>query len=171
MMTHNYYIPAVTAIIERYHNKKLEVLIETRWKPRSDPKYTGTLELPSGKVNPNETVFQALLREVYEETGLKINNILPYNKLKIYSFNEDVSYAFVPFCCLQQKVGNKNWISFVFRCTVEKEDPNTKTAGQIDVRWIKISELKDIVKNKPEMINTFHLSVLQLYFNKLFFKK
>lgn len=40
-------ISVVSAIVERNHNGKTEVLVQTRWKPDKDPEYAGTLEIPA----------------------------------------------------------------------------------------------------------------------------
>jgi len=54
---------------------KGKVLILRRAK---DDFMGGIYELPSGKVEQNESIEQALYREVKEETGLKIKSILSY---------------------------------------------------------------------------------------------
>jgi 8-oxo-dGTP diphosphatase len=38
----------------------------------------GLIELPSGGVNDNETIIQGLIREVKEETGLKVISVTDY---------------------------------------------------------------------------------------------
>lgn len=50
-------------------NRKI-LIIKRSTDSKTNP---GKWELPGGKVNQNESFDQALLREVYEETGLKIN--------------------------------------------------------------------------------------------------
>ncbi len=51
-------------------NQKCEVLIVQR-NP-NEKNYANKWELPSGKVDPGETIKQAFEREVLEETGLKV---------------------------------------------------------------------------------------------------
>ena len=62
----------VSAIIEREWNGHTEVLVQTRWKPERDPVYSGTLEIPAGGVDQYENVYDAVKREVFEETHEKI---------------------------------------------------------------------------------------------------
>ena len=51
-------------------NQKGEVLIVQR-NP-NEKNYANKWELPSGKLEPGETIIQAFAREVLEETGLKV---------------------------------------------------------------------------------------------------
>ena len=81
-------IPIVSAIIERKHNGKTEVLIQTRWKPDRDPEYSGTIEIPAGWIDRYESVYDALRREVGEETGLGVVKLHPDLQTKIYSPRE-----------------------------------------------------------------------------------
>lgn len=48
-----------------------KILLGTRLKKS----YIGLLQLPGGKMDPHETVFQAAIRETKEETGLDITPI------------------------------------------------------------------------------------------------
>src|SRR5271154_4901651 len=94
-------IPVVSAIIERVHDGEIEVLIQTRWKPERDAKYSGTFEIPAGWIDYYENVYDALKREVKEETGLNVTEIIPDIKTKIHSPSNDGAFAFLPFCCQQ----------------------------------------------------------------------
>lgn len=62
---------AVGAVVQ--HDGKLLLL-----KRPEDEFMGGIFELPSGKVEPGETLDAALRREVEEETGLKISGIREY---------------------------------------------------------------------------------------------
>lgn len=158
-------IPIISAIIERVKDDETEILVQTRWKPKEDPKYSGCLEISAGKIREFENVYDSLNREVFEETGLKIIKIFPDVKTKIHSPNNDGSFAFQPFCCQQQIKGGRPWIGFVFRCQVEDKQPLKQGDGTKDVRWIKRSELKQIFEKTPEKIFTVQLGVLDYYFN------
>jgi len=157
-------IPVVSAIIERIHNDEVEILIQTRWKPNSDPQYSGTLEIAAGWIEVYENVYDALKREVFEETGLQVLEIFPDIKTPIHSPNDDGAFAFQPFCCQQQVRGGKPWIGFVFICTVENKEPVAQKKECKDVRWMKKSELKTIFEQSPEKIFTLQLGVLDYYF-------
>lgn len=157
--------PVVSAIIERVHNGGTQILVQTRWKPERDPVYSGTLEIPAGWLNEYENVYDALKREVFEETGLNIIKIIPDNKTKIHTtLRDDASFAFIPFCCQQQLKGGKPWIGFVFLCEVEDSEPIAQQNEVKDIRWMDKEELRKIYTEKPEQIFTLQLGVLDYYF-------
>ena len=74
-------VEALNSGISRYvvaaviTNKRSEVLLLQRPK---DEFYGGIYELPSGKVEDDESLEEALYREVKEETGLNVKNITRY---------------------------------------------------------------------------------------------
>ncbi len=159
----NVCIPVVSAIIERNINNNKEILIQTRWKPKSDPKYSWTFEIPAWWIDRYENVYDALKREVFEETWLTVSVIKPNIKTEFFTPNNDSSFAFVPFCCQQQLLWWKPWIGFVFLCEVLDWEIVPQEAETKDVHWIWINELKKIVKETPEKIFTLQLGALNYY--------
>ncbi len=158
-------IPIVSAIIERQHNGKTQVLVQTRWKPDRDPVYSGTLEIPAGWIDEYENVYDALKREVLEETGLVITKIKPNLQTPTHSTNKnDASFAFMPFCCQQQLQGGKPYIGFVFLCEVEDGEPTAQESEVKNIRWLDKDELKKIFIEQPNSIFTLQLGVLDYYF-------
>ncbi|KKQ27296.1 MAG: hypothetical protein US42_C0011G0034 [Candidatus Magasanikbacteria bacterium GW2011_GWC2_37_14] len=161
----NVCIPIISAIIERQHDGETEILVQTRWKPENDPKYSGTLEIPAGWIDRYENVYDAVKREVLEETGLNVVEIFPNIKTKTHSPSGDGSFAFQPFCCQQQIKAGKPWIGFAFICKVEDKEPKARKEECKDIKWLKKSELKEIFEKTPEKIFTLQLGVLDYYFN------
>ncbi|KKR21294.1 MAG: hypothetical protein UT48_C0010G0042 [Parcubacteria group bacterium GW2011_GWE2_39_37] len=161
----NICIPVVSAIIERQGKDETEILIQTRWKPESDPVYSGTFEIPAGWIDRYENVFDALKREVLEETGLHITRIFPDNKTKTFSPRNDESFSFIPFCCQQQTKGGEPWIGFVFICEVEDKEPVPQLEEVKDIQWIKKSELKNLLEKTPKKFFTLQLGPLDYYLN------
>jgi len=161
----NMCFPIVSAIIERDGAEEKEILIQTRWKPVEDPEYSGTIEIPAGWIDRFENVYNAIKREVLEETGLKVTKIKPDLKSKIFSPRNDENFTFIPFCCQQQTKGGKPWIGFVFVCEVENKKPVALKEEVRNIRWIKKSELKKIIEKTPEKIFTLQLGALDYYIN------
>jgi 8-oxo-dGTP pyrophosphatase MutT (NUDIX family) len=122
----------VSAIIERLCDGEWEVLLQTRWKPEEDPKYSGLLEIPGGRMEYGEDVYTTLKREVKEECGLDIETVKPRKDVEIRGKYGTVSVAFVPFCG-EQYLGS-NYVGFVFVCTAKgrlakKGSTTPKTPG------------------------------------------
>lgn len=153
----------VSAIIEREREGEIEVLVQTRWKPETDPLYSGTLEIPAGAMNQYENVYEAIAREVLEETGLKVTGFKPEVRTKVHSSKDDACFAFVPFCCQQQLKGEWPRVGFVFICTIEDQEPIPAPDEVRDVRWMKKQELKKILEETPEKIFVLQLGVLDYY--------
>ena len=155
----------VSAIIERERDGEIEVLIQTRWKPDTDPQYSGTLEIPAGAMHRYENVYDALKREVFEETGLYVTGFKPNIKTRMHTPKGDEAFAFMPFCCQQQTKGGVPRVGFVFLCTVEDQEPRPQQEEVKDIRWIRKTELRRILEETPETIFTFQLGVLDYYLN------
>lgn len=158
-------VPVVSVLIERLHDGEKQLLVQTRWKPERDPVYSGTMEIPAGWVDKYENIYDALKREVREETGLDIIKITPDNKTEIMGEKDDGAFAFETFCCQQQVKGGLPWVGFVFLCEVEDKEPEPQEEEVRDIRWMPIGELKDLVESKPDEIFTLQLPVLQFYLN------
>lgn len=156
-------IPVVSAIIEREGNGEKEILLQTRWKPEKDPVYSGTLEIPAGWIGTYENVFDALRREVLEETGLRVTKIKPDIKTKTFSPRNDENFAFVPLCCQQQTKGGRPWIGFVFLCEVEDKSPVPQASEVRDIQWVKKSVLQTMIAETPEKFFTLQLGALEYY--------
>ncbi len=159
-------IPVVSAIIERVRDGKTEILVQTRWKPERDPIYSGTLEIPAGWIDKYENVYDALRREVFEETGLTIIKIKDDRQTNEHKTDkDDCSFAFTPFCCQQQLKGGRPWIGFVFLCEVEDTQPIAQQEEVKDIRWMAKDELRELFLQTPEKIFTLQLGVLDYYFS------
>jgi 8-oxo-dGTP diphosphatase len=158
-------VPIVSAIIERDHGGEREILIQTRWKPDRDPHYSGTVEIPAGGMDRYENVYDAVKREVLEETGLRVTSFYPDIHTQIYAPHGDDCFAFVPFCCQQQLKGGLPRVGFVFLCQVEDAEPVPQHDEVRDIRWINVSDLRQIFEETPERIFTLQLGVLDYYLN------
>jgi 8-oxo-dGTP pyrophosphatase MutT (NUDIX family) len=163
----NYCIPYVGGIIERRNNDETELLIQTRWKPDRDPIYSGTFEFPAGVLDkPFEDVFEALKREIKEETGLKLKSIKGESKTKIFSpKGNDASFAFRPFCCTQQLKEGKPWIGFIFICEVEEGEIVSQEEEAKDAKWFAKEDLRKIFEETPEKLFTLEIGAWEYYFH------
>jgi 8-oxo-dGTP diphosphatase len=162
-------IPYVAGIIERQHEGKLQLLIQTRWKPSRDPLYSGTFEFVAGVMDkPFENVYEALARELQEEVGLKLKRIINDSRTSVYSpQRNDASFAFKPFCCTQQLKEGKPWVGFIFRCEVEDGIPTPQLEEVRDPKWVDATEIKDLFETSPEKFFTLEIAAWEYYFKEV----
>ncbi len=155
-------LPYVSAIIERENQGKTEVLIQTRWKPGRE--YHNTIEIPAGVLDKGfESVLDAVKREVKEETGLEVIEIVNLDKTDVHSPNDDASFAFRPFACTQQLKGGLPWVGFTFVCKVKNGETRHQEDETRDIRWVEKSELKKMIESSPKEFFTLHLGSLEMY--------
>lgn len=153
----------VSVIIERERDGKLEVLLQTRWKPERDRLYSGTWEIPAGAIEAYENIYEAARREVYEETGLRVTSFYPDMQTSAYAAREDDCFAFVPFCCQQQLKGGIPRIGIVFVCHVEEGELRPAKGEVGEVVWLPLTKLQEIIEQQPQQVFTFQLPVLVYY--------
>jgi 8-oxo-dGTP pyrophosphatase MutT (NUDIX family) len=158
-------VPNVSAIIERRRGQLTEVLIQVRWKPERDPVYSGTFEIPAGGIGRDENVYDALRREVFEETGLRVTGFRPDVKTQLHSEGADGVFAFVPFCCQQQLRGRAR-VGFVFVCTVAADEPVPGRGEVTEITWLDTASLEKLVQEAPQRIFIFQRPVLEFYLSQ-----
>ena len=138
-------VPCVAAIIEKIVNNEKYILIQTRQK-EDGAETNGMLEIPAGKIREYENIFEALKREVKEETGLTITKILREDRQvsNLIDGNEVISYT--PYCVTQNLSGVYSIILNTFLCEAEGELLSETNESQ-NIHWMKIEDLKKILKN------------------------
>jgi len=154
------YVPFVGAIIERESEAQTkQILIQIREK-ESDPLYSGSIEIPGGKMQAFEDIYETLSREVREESGLEIIFVKGKDKRADYKNREDVSSLIEPFCVTQMQ--NGPFIGLIFLCKAMGE-PALKTSESKNAKWVDIDDLREIVYHTPEKIYTAFLAPLKKY--------
>ena len=142
-------VPVVCVIIQRRNKRgETEFLIQSRWKPEADPKYTGIFEIPGGKIKGNETLEEAARREALEETGIEVEVVSGCNqRMAIYEFDSTQSYAFSPLVCTKE-IGDHPYIGFFVVSKVKRivRPPPTKEASQH--RWVTKGELLNLISER-----------------------
>ncbi len=98
---------------------------------------------PGGHIEPDELPDEAVLREVYEETGLCVD-FLP-NGEHAEIADEHAQVLHTPFCMLEERVSPEHYhIDFVYRCMSRELEKaprlNEREAG--DIRWFDCSEIE-----------------------------
>lgn len=155
----------ISAIIEKEENGERKVFLQTRWKPQTSPTYSGLLEIPAGGIDSYENVYDALSREVEEETGLTIIEVIgDYRSEVLENRPHDKSMVFRPFICQQSLETNEGlpWIGFVFRCKVSGK-PVLDEREAKDPQWVTIDELDTLLTANPEMFFSLQYATLRYY--------
>lgn len=155
----------VSAILEKVEDGERYIFMQTRWKPKASPDYLGMLEIPAGGIDGYESVYDAVHREVKEETGLDIVRFIDDAQTPImHTRPGDASIAFKPFICQQvlETNGGLPWVGFVFRCEVSGTI-TMQTSEAKDPRWVSVSELKKILTTTPEKVFSLQFATLQYY--------
>ncbi len=88
-----------------------------------DIPHGGLWEVPGGKVEPEETPHEALLREVHEEVGLQVSNV---------KFLGEIHHTY----------SEKNVCLHVFQVLAYEGEAKCHD-GQLDLRWVAQTELKN----------------------------
>ena len=109
--------------------KDKKVLLNLR-KENELPEAHLKWEYPGGKVDFGETPQEAVVREVFEETGIriKVERLLPYVQTNYWKY---------PW-------GNQQTLCFIFLCSFVKQEevPNDHHVEEFD--WIEINKVKDL---------------------------
>ena len=148
------------AIIERVVNHEKQIVIQTRNKP-NEPL---TIELPGGRIEPYESLTEALRREVKEETGLVLTKIEgEETRIDTAGINPDFEVECIkPFCAYQTTKGPIDSVGYYFRCEAEGELLQSGD-GTKDVRWISIHELEDLMNKDPRQFSNVDRAGILFY--------
>jgi 8-oxo-dGTP pyrophosphatase MutT (NUDIX family) len=128
------------AIIERTNNGDKEVIVQWRNKKGQE-----CWEFPGGCINMFEPLYDALKREVKEETGLDVISIKGENEYICEGSVECIK----PFSVYQwlEDGGFGNPLGFHFICNAEG-DLLIKGDETENIKWIRIGELTKILENE-----------------------
>lgn len=93
--------------------------------------------LPSGGVEPNETIIEAVRREAWEEASIEVEvGSLAF----VYEYAPHLNY---------NKFGETHSLSLMFECRLKEGSspsfPNNPDPNQTGVRWVNLSDLGNII--------------------------
>ena len=124
----------VAAIIEFPRNKILMI-------KRATVVFKGYWALPGGKVDAGETVEQAVVREVIEETGLQIKIVRKIGEYHESGVQDGIEYDYYPACFLVKPTGGK----------IKRQEK--------EIEEIRLFDLKDI----PRRLAFAHSTMIRDY--------
>ncbi len=97
---------------------------------------------PGGHIEPDELPDEAVLREVMEETGLRVRFLPNGEMCDIADDHADVLHT--PFCMLEELVAPGHYhIDLVYRCMAEENQnaPQLNEREASDIRWFDCTEI------------------------------
>lgn len=105
------------------HHKKLD-----KWLP------------PGGHIEKDETPDEALLREIEEETGLRVK-ILNFSPME--TLGKTKEHLAIPFNINVHSVGDHDHCTFNYLCKATSSEITPKKDEILDYKWVSQSELSD----------------------------
>jgi len=146
------------AIIERGNGEETEVLLQVAARPDTPP----SLEFPGGRLEEFEPILDALRREVFEETGLRVTHVLGSpNQTLAESVDAAVEFL-TPFCAYQTVRGPVDSIGCFFRCHAEGELLHEGDAAY-GHRWVRVNDLEQELARSPEQFHWLTQGALRFY--------
>ncbi len=165
-MTHETFVkPAVGAIIRREVGGVPHLLIQERCK-RNGGATNGLLELPAGKVRTYESLFDALRREVREETGLTVTQIEGESETAWAGPADFRTLAPSPYCITQNLSGGYSLLLCTFLCEAAGE-PLACTDESAHIRWMPADDCRALLYAAPGRFFPMHIHALSKWLGLL----
>lgn len=155
--------PAVGGIIIKSEKGIDYILIQERCKENGGSD-NGLIEIPAGKIREFENIFDCLRREIWEETGLKVIEIIGEDETVTIKANGYKVINYMPFACSQNVEGNYSIMVQIFICKVQGQALD-KTNETINIRWVSINNLKEMLDSKVNEFYPMHIATLKKYLN------
>lgn len=100
--------------------------------------------IPKGKVEENETLINAAIRETYEETNIDLSSCNSLIELEAVNYGHKKKILH-PFLCLQRNNSDVKWDEFVIKCNSNVPENRGGFPEMDDYKWVTIEEARIIL--------------------------
>lgn len=153
-------IPGVGGILEKNVNGEDYILIQDRYKEDAIEE-SGLIEIPAGKIREFENIFDCLRREIKEETGLEITEIVGEQTCSVVEAEGYRVISYEAFSSSQNILGAYPILVQVFICKVRGE-LLTESNESRNMRWVTLEKIKQLL-DKPQLLYPMHVATLKKY--------
>ena len=151
-------VPNTSAILFSGESRS-ELLLQRRDKPGEPVR--GMLELPSGRWAAGEDPWQALRREVAEETGLEIEHV----DGDLHRYEAQPGRPFVtarPFCITVGVEGAYPALIVGFIC-IGSGTPRPQAGETADPRWYGVDEVKELLRDPTNFTGPSYALLMEYF--------
>jgi 8-oxo-dGTP diphosphatase len=148
------------ALIEREFPDHTALLLQRR----DEAGVPSRLETPGGCLEPYEGILDALRREIREETGLEIVQILDDPARAVDEGQDGATECLRPCFVYQSLRGPVDSLGFYFRCHAEGTLLERGDESK-DLHWMDVRELRRLLEDSPELFNWVDRAALKYYLN------
>jgi ADP-ribose pyrophosphatase len=157
----NFVASGVGAIIEKKIHNTEYILVQERYKDDLS-KETGFFEIPGGRIRSNESIYDCLRREIFEETGLNIIKVIGENKSETINVNDYRTITFSPFICEQNFGSCYPIVGIIFLCKANGKLMK-QTGESRNIHWVTLKNLYYALYYESDTFYPIHIGALKTY--------